>query len=288
MSDITITPPELSSLSRSAIMSFLPKYDSYLARVENHNSQATTTASRRLTPSSLKLCLNVPMMENAIALGLIEGNSFQELTDEHLSNFLKERLKSGDTVSRAQKLASIVKKLSFKPNSTDPFGAVDSFFLAFMKAAKLENFPLSTTKSTVETLANILQPQVFRSKVISELKFWEPFEFLDIKLVCKKFREIADQTSALWDQDGRSQDQNSRKRKGASSSAAQEPQGSRALGPQGSSKGPADGSTQQGNGAPKCLNDECNGFHLVKHCPITSQNKKRKLLLNRRPSSVSS
>ena len=72
-------------------------------------------------------------------------------------------------------LGSLDAALKFSFLQASGTGSVDTFFMAYLKQAKLESFPPTPTKSTVEALANLLQPAlrailaVFRSKVLSEL-----------------------------------------------------------------------------------------------------------------------
>lgn len=281
----TLTAPVLSSVTQPCLIQFETEYAAYKERVNDINR--SRDEDQKIKPASIRNCIEPMMLHSLCIIGQVPGaTSVEQATDENVKAWFENRLRCAPR-DLAERVRSAVHSIKYEQCKEDPSGAALSFVLDVVKALDRNNASEVITdkercKSLVQKLVNKLEPPELRERIKDARECWTNEEKSSLSFFQERVAAVAvDVVQGELARERLKRKRPSRHAEGIDISVVDKPtkksKKAERFSKRGSHKVPAKNGEKKG-WKYKCLNKECDEFHMLKFCKKTPDNKKKELL----------
>ena len=240
-------------------------------------------------PVAIRSCIPTEMLQAFIAMKYIDAASVEVVTDENVKTFIKtygargkERLDVG-TVDAAVKAVKMTWRADDLPGAVRQL-AVD--LLIALSKAGFKDFTNDHEERSITYLWERLQPTELRTLMKGEAKLNPKItkdsftEYVDLaaKVAATVHPHTIRKPATTTKSSGDSAKKDTSKKTGAKETEKKEKTTSVTPRKRTWSKSVGEASGKSDGGGLVCWNDRCKGPHLLRDCPDTSANEKKKIL----------
>jgi hypothetical protein len=296
-----VSAPELRSLGQDALRKFHGDRAVYLRRLEERKKEPGCSS---LTPVSLATSIDPDILEGLIFTGQLpdECVTVLDVTDRHISAWLKEHLKNDSRFTTEDEIDTLVKNnLRMRVKERNVNLRVLSLFSDYNKLLKdhgLEWLLTKNPKECVQHIISAVRPVELQKRVSEDLAFSKQELQKDMKGLYKYLSEQAEHCEAFVPAISKPSprvsitvSQGSAAGRGVTFDTGFQSNGATKGGQAGRKKSAGHNSPpathEKSKDKPLCLNTTlCKERHFLKDCPVTSAADKDTLLAKYRADQV--
>lgn len=170
-----LVAPTLKDVTQPDLIEFEIEYTAYKEKVADINRSRDTT--RRISPASIRQCLDPVLLQGLCLLGQIEGaDSASQATDAKVRAWFDARLATAPE-DMTERVRSALGSVNYEINKQDPGGAVLSFIGKVVSALDKNNASeviqdKDTCKSLIWKLMNKLEPPELKERIRDARDCW--------------------------------------------------------------------------------------------------------------------
>lgn len=288
----TISAPILNSAKQQSIIRFETEYTAYVAKVTDINRSRTPNS--RITPASIKQCLEPTFLHSLCIIGRINGaTSSEEASDENVKAWFDTMLNKTPK-DLSERVRSAISSVSFQSSDEDPQGNVTDFILSVVTALDKNNASsvLGEPKACeilLNQLNNKLRPQELKMRVQNERAFWTSSQRASISYFEERASILAVETRNGEVARAMCAKKGAHNTKDGFRSATQQNNQNGSRSKSSNTYGNNEGKKRKATELDKewkfdCLNPQCKEKHKIRDCPITPVEEQKRLLAEFRSS----
>ena len=277
----TLTAPVLKGVTQPCLIQFQRSFKAYKEKVIDINR--TRDEADKITPATIRNCIEPLLLSSLCTLGKIEGASKPEdASDEMVERWFHGRISSTPR-DLSERVRAAIGSVTYKQCPEDPSGAALTFVVNIVKALEKHNASSVTAdkelcKGLIIRMTEKLEPPELYERIKIAQECWTTEQKSSLTFFEQRIASTAGdvaegeiardrlrQKTGQRKKPGSIPDKNTRKRRKIN---GYEPK--------------ADENRNEvfarKRAKVKCLNPDCGEYHLVKHCKKTSPQRRKELL----------
>ena len=174
----SVNHPRLLRTDSESVRVFLPLYDQYSNEVTARAEQLTVhgaTSSEAIRPVNLKFCVDPAYLESAIALGFIEADDYDSLTDSVLRVHLEGKDKESEDSVTLEALDDIFEReLKMDMKDTNTRSRIETLFVSYHSILRHNGIVWlldANQKVAVGHVLSAIRPKTLKDRLESDLEF---------------------------------------------------------------------------------------------------------------------
>ena len=285
----SVSHPTLETLDPADAVRFIRERELYEAEL----AERAATEGHEIAPASYRISLDPIFLRSVYAMGCFDPiapeTSVNNLSEAHIKTFIASIAKSAaEEEPNGAMIESALKGLRTKMSIRNPRARIFQLALEFdtrMADNGYESFREKNPKKAIELLVGSLHPAALKEQIKSDLEY-KPTIKKDWKAFLMHAAKMAEHIQLGQDSAARVGSAQDKKepRKAKHGKVQNDPQvpGHHKAGEKGNRSGASTSAQTDQKRPPKCLNEACSEYHLVRDCKMTSAELAKKLVQQQR------